>query len=91
MNEMRWRNLCLGIKISLNSGAALLLYVGAFFLLYWWAGTSDRLATLYTVAIGALTGAFGGFLVKRHSDRKDGLRAEVDRLKIETPPEGGPG
>lgn len=80
--NLRWRNLCVGIKISLNSGAALLLYVASFFLLFHWAGLSDRGASMYPVAIGALTGAFGGFLVKRFSDKKVGSNNEVEKLKI---------
>lgn len=81
-SNLRWRNLCLGIKISLNSGAALLLYISSFFLLFHWAGLSDRGASMYPVAIGALTGAFGGFLVKRHTDKKIGFSNDVEKLKI---------
>ncbi len=80
--NLRWRSLCLGIKISLNSGAALLLYVASFFLLFHWAGLSDRGTSMYPVAIGALTGAFGGFLIKRHTDKTAGLSNEVEKLKI---------
>jgi positive regulator of sigma E activity len=80
--NFRWHNLCIGIKISVNSGAALLLYVAAFFLLFHWAGLSNRAASLYPVAIGTLTGAFGGFLVKRHSDKRTGANIEIEKMKI---------
>ncbi len=69
-DNLRWRSLCLGVKVSINSGAALLLFLAAFFLLTFWAGRTDRAAGIYPVAVGALTGAFGGFLVKRHTDKK---------------------
>jgi len=69
-NNERRPGLCLGIHISINSGAALLLFLAAFFPLTIWAGGADRAASIYPVAVGALTGAFGGFLVKRHTDKK---------------------
>jgi len=63
------------IRISLNSGAALCLFLLAFFVLTIWAGSSDLPASLYPVAVGALTTGFSGFLYKRHKDKKIGLHS----------------
>lgn len=81
-DNLHWRNFCLGVKISINSGAALLLFLGAFFLLFHLSVQSDRAANLFPVAIAALTGAFTGFLIKRHTDKRTGINAEVEKLKI---------
>jgi len=66
-----------GIAVSINSGAALILFLLAFFLLTFWAGGADRRERIYPVAVGALTGAFAGFLIKRNSNNK--LEAESMR------------
>jgi len=88
MEGFKWHNLCIGIKISLNSGAALLLFTATFFLLYYLAGTNQTLASLYPMALGGLTWAFTGFLIKRSTDKKVGYNAEIEKLKIVTAPEG---
>ena len=63
------------LRSEINSGAALLLYTLSFFALTWMAHNA-AVERLYPVAIGALTGAFGGFLVKRNSNNKIALEAD---------------
>jgi hypothetical protein len=66
-----------GIAVSINSGAALLLFLLAFFLLTFWAGGADRRERIYPVAVGTLAGAFTGYLIKRNSNNK--IEAETER------------
>ena len=68
------------LRSEINSGAALLLYTLSFFALTTEAAFFPAVERLYPVAIGALTGAFGGFLVKRNSNNK--IRLEADRNGI---------
>ena len=68
--NLRWHSLAVGVKISLNSGAGLLLFIGAFFALVLLARGSDRITQLFPVAAPILWGAFAALLVKRHQDRR---------------------
>ena len=64
------------MKVQLNSGAALVLYTISYFGLNFMAAFFSAIAQLYPVALGGLTGAFAGFLVKRNSNNKITLEAE---------------
>jgi hypothetical protein len=70
------------LNVSVNSGSSLLLYVLSFFALNFQAAYYPAIAELYPVAVGALTGAFAGFLVKRNSNNKITLEAERNGIKM---------
>ena len=69
-------------KIEVNSGSALVLFLLAFFALNFQAAAYPAIAELYPVSIGALTGAFAGFLIKRNSNNKISLEAERSGIRI---------
>lgn len=68
------------IRISINSGAALVLFVLAFFGLLGLVALSPAVAGVYAVALGGLTLAFGGYLKKRDSNNKVALEAQKVEL-----------
>jgi hypothetical protein len=72
--NLKWHNLNLGLRISINSGTALLIYIPSLYLFFNACKNSPTLAGLFPIASSALTLAFGGFLVKR--DRNNKLRVE---------------
>jgi uncharacterized membrane protein len=74
------KSLNIVIKIDINSGAALLLYLISFFGLIFLVRHHAPVENVFPVASAALTGAFAGFLVKRSSDRKVGL--EQTRIQL---------
>jgi positive regulator of sigma E activity len=78
---VKWHNLNVGFKVSINSGAALILYLVNFHLLTIEAAYSPAIERLYPVAIGALTGAFAGFLVKRAANNKLESTAILEKIK----------
>jgi len=78
---VKWHNLNVGFKVSINSGAALILYLINFHLLTIEAAYYPAVAQLYPVAIGALTGAFAGFLVKRNANNKLESVAVLEKIK----------
>lgn len=64
-------------SVRINSGAALLLYLVNFQIMLLEAAKWPAVERLFPVAIGALTGAFAGFLVKRNSNNKLDLEAKL--------------
>jgi hypothetical protein len=58
------------IRISINSGAALFIYLLSLFILYFGSKGSQILAQLFPSATWALTFGFGGFLAKRGYNNK---------------------
>lgn len=86
---MKWYNLNIGFRVSINSGAALLLYLPALFILYFGATASPVLKDLFIPAITALTGAFTGFLVRRTASDKTETAVKIETLKLNGPCKGG--
>lgn len=68
------------IRISINSGAALVLFVLAFFGLLGLVAASTAIAAAFIPAAGALLAAFGGYLKKRDSNNKVALEAQKVEL-----------
>lgn len=63
------------IRIGINSGAALILFLVSFFLMLWMAQHHEAIERLYPVALGGLLGAFSGYLIKRNQNNKIELEA----------------
>jgi len=74
-------NCNIGFKVSINSGAALILFVINFHLLIIEAALWPAIERIYPVAVGALTGAVAGFLVKRANNNKLYNSAELEKIK----------
>lgn len=68
------------LKISLNSGAALILFTGSFFGLVLIAAHYESIERLFTTALAGLASAFAGFLVKRNANNKIRLEAEKNGI-----------
>lgn len=72
------------LNVSVNSGAALLLYIvslfGILFMVAYYPPVERNVIGIMT----ALTGAFGGFLAKRVSNNKIKLEAEKAGCNGET-------
>lgn len=87
---VQWHNLNIGFKVSINSGAALVIYLVQFQILIIEAAIWSAVERLFPVAIGALTGVFAGFLVKRNANNKLYNTAELEKIKSgsETSQEG---
>lgn len=68
------------LKVSINSGASLIIYLIASALLLVGVALSPAVASHYLEAQGALTLAFGGYLKKRDSNNQIGLKAEIAGL-----------
>jgi hypothetical protein len=64
------------MKVSINSGAALILFLVAFFLLLGFTAMFPAVEKNFVAALTGLAGALGGFLVKRNSNNKINLEAE---------------
>ena len=86
-----WHNICLGVKISFNSGALVLLAMLGMFGLIGWATRSTDVAALLPGLWPWYFGLFTFFGGKRAYDKKQGEKAAIEKLKIEgpTPPEPG--
>jgi positive regulator of sigma E activity len=78
---VKWHNCNVGFKVSINSGAALVIYLVQFQILIIEAAIWPAVERLFPVAIGALTGAFAGFLVKRNANNKLTSTAELEKIK----------
>ncbi len=76
---MSAKNLNISIRIEINSGSALLLYLASFFGLILLVKASPAVQEIFLGASTALTGAFAGFLLKRNSYRK----IEVEKEKVQ--------
>jgi len=68
------------LKISINSGAALLIFVTSFFAMLWMLQHHESVERVFPVALTGLTAAFSGYLYKRNSDNK--LSLESEKLKF---------
>jgi positive regulator of sigma E activity len=71
------------MRVNINSGAALLLYTFAYFGLNFMAAYYPAIAQLYITALGGLTGAFAGFLVKRNSNNKIELESQKSGVAMQ--------
>jgi hypothetical protein len=63
-------------KISINSGAALVLFILAFFLLLLGVAFFPPIEKNFVAAGALLVGAFGGYLKKRDANNAKALEAE---------------
>ncbi|MFA5377893.1 MAG: hypothetical protein WC455_19240 [Dehalococcoidia bacterium] len=73
------------VRISINSGAALCLFVLAFFGLLILASVVPTAEKLFIPALTGLLSAFGGFLVKRNANNKLATEEKVEALKVQAP------
>jgi len=71
----------LDLRVSINSGLALLIYLVAFFGVLVMMKASEAVAANAVTIMTALTGAFASFLVKRNSGRKQEAEVEIVKLK----------
>lgn len=71
------------IRISINSGASLLLFLASFFLLILGVALSPAVASTLAISLGALTLAFAGYLKKRDSNNKIAAKATNDACACE--------
>jgi len=60
----------LNLTADVNSGSALLLFIGSFFLLLLGVAVSPAVERSFIPALTGLTGSFGGYLVKRNSNNR---------------------
>jgi phage-related minor tail protein len=70
----------INIKVSINSGAALIIFIAAFFLLLLGVAFFPPVAANFVAAGALLVGAFGGYLKKRDSNNQIALKAEIAGL-----------
>jgi len=77
---MKWYNLNVGLKISINSGTALILFLASFFLLLGFVAKFPSVEKNFLIALGGLTGAFVGYLKKR--DRNNVLDIEAKKIEL---------
>lgn len=68
------------VNISINSGAALVLFLLSFASLLVGVALSPAIAGVFFEAAGILTVAFGGYLKKRDSNNQIALKAEIAGL-----------
>lgn len=80
---MKWHNLNIGVKISINSGTALMLFVTSFFGLVVLVAFFPAVERQFVAALTGLAGAFGGYLVKRNSNNKLALDEKKAKLICE--------
>jgi len=73
----------LNLTADVNSGSALLLFIGSFFLLLLFSELFPAVEKNFIPALTGLTGSFGGFLVKRNANNKITLEESKSRA---TPP-----
>lgn len=66
----------ISIRISINSGAALILFLVAFFLLLGFVAMFPPIEKNFVAALTGLVGAFSGYLIKRNSNNVLNLKAE---------------
>jgi hypothetical protein len=63
----------LNLTVDVNSGSALLLFLGSFFLLLLGVAVSPAVERSFIPALTGLTGAVGGFFVKRSNNNRIAL------------------
>ena len=68
------------VNISINSGAALVLFLLSLAALLVGVAFSSAIASVFFEAAGILTVAFGGYLKKRDSNNQIALKAEIAGL-----------
>ena len=77
---LKWHNLNVGLKVSINSGMALILFLMAFFLLLICVNFFPPVEKNFVAAGALLVGAFGGYLKKRDSNNK--IAAEAAKAGV---------
>ena len=70
----------ISVKVSINSGAALILFLLSLAALLVGVALSSAIAAVFFEAAGILTVAFGGYLKKRDSNNQIALKAEIAGL-----------
>jgi hypothetical protein len=71
------------VNISINSGAALVLFLLSFAALLAGVALSPAIAGVFFEAAGILTVAFAGYLKKRDSNNQIALKAEIASLNCD--------
>jgi hypothetical protein len=79
--QLKWHNLNIGFRLSINTGAGLVLWIGCFFRLLWLAERSPAVERLFPVALTGLTGAFVSFLIKRNSNNRIDSAERISECK----------
>jgi hypothetical protein len=70
----------INLKVSINSGMALILFLLSLAALIVGVALSSAIASVFLEAGGLLTVAFGGYLKKRDSNNQIALKADVAGL-----------
>jgi len=70
----------LNLKVSINSGMALILFLVSLAALLVGVAFSSAIASVFLEAGGLLTVAFGGYLKKRDANNNISLKAEIAGL-----------
>jgi len=70
----------INLKVSINSGMALILFLLSLAALLAGVALSSAIASVFLEAGGLLTVAFGGYLKKRDSNNQIALKAEIAGL-----------
>lgn len=71
---MTFKTKRLNLTADVNSGSALLLFIGSFFLLLLFSELFPAVEKNFIPALTGLTGSFGGFLVKRNANNSITLK-----------------
>jgi hypothetical protein len=66
----------LTVKVSINSGAALIIFIASFFILLLGVAFFPPVEKNFVAAGALLVGAFGGYLKKRDANNAKALEAE---------------
>jgi len=81
--NLKWHNLNIGFRLSINTGVALVVWALGFFLLTHMAAHHDKVLQLYPVALTGWTGGFISFGFKRNANNKLRVATSKDDLKGE--------
>ena len=73
---MKWHNLNIGLKVSINSGTALVLFLAAFFLFLVFVAKFPPVEKNFIAGLGGLTVAFERYLNKRNNNNKLDIEAK---------------
>ena len=73
----------INLKVSINSGMALILFLLSLAALIVGVALSSAIASVFLEAGGLLTVAFGGYLKKRDSNNQIALKADVAALNCD--------